>query len=68
IKFKDAVGRKFSFPWDLCKTWHGMEKLIQQAFAHVDVIGPHVMEGHYDLVGPDNEIILPPVWETMVQP
>jgi hypothetical protein len=21
IKFKDAVGRKFSFPWDLCKTW-----------------------------------------------
>lgn len=21
IKFKDAVGRKFSFPWDICKTW-----------------------------------------------
>jgi hypothetical protein len=21
IKFKDAVGRKFSFPFDLCKTW-----------------------------------------------
>lgn len=21
IKFKDAVGRKFSFPWALCKTW-----------------------------------------------
>jgi hypothetical protein len=21
IKFKDAVGRKFSFPWHLCKTW-----------------------------------------------
>lgn len=21
IKFKDAVGRKFSFPWQLCKTW-----------------------------------------------
>jgi hypothetical protein len=21
IKFKDAVGRKFSFPWNLCKTW-----------------------------------------------
>jgi hypothetical protein len=21
IRFKDAVGRKFSFPWDICKTW-----------------------------------------------
>jgi hypothetical protein len=21
VKFKDAVGRKFSFPWALCKTW-----------------------------------------------
>ncbi|OCK82476.1 hypothetical protein K432DRAFT_293157, partial [Lepidopterella palustris CBS 459.81] len=68
IKFKDAVGRKFSFPWHLCKTWKGMEELIKQAFLHVDVIGPHVHEGHYDLVGPDGEIILPQVWETMVQP
>lgn len=45
-----------------------MEDLIKQAFLHVDVIGPHVHEGHYDLVGPDGEIILPQIWETMVQP
>jgi hypothetical protein len=45
-----------------------MEELIKQAFLHVDIIGPHVHEGHYDLVGPDGEIILPQVWETMVQP
>jgi hypothetical protein len=45
-----------------------MEELIKQAFLHVDVIGPHVHEGHYDLVGPDGEIILPQVWETMIQP
>ncbi|CAO2649214.1 Nn.00g065990.m01.CDS01 [Neocucurbitaria sp. VM-36] len=68
IKFKDAVGRKFSFPWHICKTWKGMEELIKQAFLHVDTIGPHVQEGHYDLVAPDGEIILPQVWETMVQP
>jgi hypothetical protein len=86
IKFKDAVGRKFSFPWHLCKSWkvrriwshhddtvywllnQGMEELIKQAFLHVDIIGPHVHEGHYDLVGPDGEIIPPQVWETMVQP
>ncbi|KAI9826468.1 MAG: hypothetical protein M1819_007361 [Sarea resinae] len=68
IKFKDAVGRKFSFPFHLCNTWVGMEELIKQAFLHVEVIGPHVAEGHYDLVGPNGEIILPQVWETMVEP
>ncbi|KAL1852005.1 hypothetical protein Daus18300_012360 [Diaporthe australafricana] len=68
IKFKDAVGRKFNFPWNLCATWSSMEDLIKQAFAHVEVIGPHVQEGHYDLMGPDGEIILPVVWEKTVQP
>lgn len=45
-----------------------MEDLIKQAFLHVEVIGPHVADGHYDLVGPNGEIILPQVWETMVEP
>jgi hypothetical protein len=26
------------------------------------------MEGHYDLIGPNGEIILPQVWETMIEP
>ncbi|KAJ6006571.1 hypothetical protein N7451_004515 [Penicillium sp. IBT 35674x] len=68
IKFKDAVGRKFSFPFELCSTWQGMEDLIKQAFLHIEVIGPHVAEGHYDLVGPNGDIILPQVWETVVEP
>ena len=46
----------------------GMEDLIRQAFLHVEVIGPHVSEGHYDLVGPNGDIILPQVWETVVEP
>ena len=45
-----------------------MDELIKQAFLHVDVIGPHVQEGHYDLIGPNGEIILPTVWEKVVQP
>ena len=45
-----------------------MEELIKQAFMQVDVLGPHVMEGHYDLMGPDGEIILPSVWENVIQP
>ncbi|PMD42929.1 hypothetical protein L207DRAFT_382161, partial [Hyaloscypha variabilis F] len=68
IKFKDAVGRKFTFPFHMVKTWAGMEELIKQAFLHIDVIGPHVAEGHYDLVNPDGEIILPQAWELSVEP
>lgn len=45
-----------------------MEELIKQAFLHVEAIGPQVQEGHYDLVGPNGEIILPQVWETMIEP
>jgi hypothetical protein len=45
-----------------------MEDLIKQVFPHVDVLGPQVHEGHYDLIGPDGEIIPPQVWETTVQP
>ncbi|KAK2741466.1 hypothetical protein FQN57_005599 [Myotisia sp. PD_48] len=46
----------------------GMESLIQQAFLHVETIGQHVMDGHYHLFGPNGEIILPQVWETVVEP
>ena len=45
-----------------------MEELIRQAFVHVEGLGPHVAEGHYDLISPLGEIILPKLWETMVQP
>jgi hypothetical protein len=45
-----------------------MEDLIKQAFLHIEIIGPHVAEGHYDLVGPNGDIILPQVWETVVEP
>ncbi|KAK3309628.1 uncharacterized protein B0T15DRAFT_488345 [Chaetomium strumarium] len=68
IRFKDAVGRKFNFPFHLCQTWQGMEELINQAFLHVDVIGPHVLEGHYNLIGPNDEVILPTVWEKVITP
>ncbi|KAI1140400.1 hypothetical protein F5Y05DRAFT_378255 [Hypoxylon sp. FL0543] len=50
IRFKDAVGRKFIFPWEKANTWASMERLIRSCFAHVAVIGPHVDEGHYDLL------------------
>lgn len=68
IRFKDAIGRKFSFPWHICKTWKGMEGLIRQAFSHLDDISDMVQQGQYDLTGPDGEIILPQVWDAMIKP
>lgn len=68
IKFKDALGRKFNFPYEMCKTWKGMNDLICQAFAHVEPIGQMVVDGNYDLIGPSGEIILPQIWETVLEP
>ncbi|TVY25184.1 hypothetical protein LHYA1_G006052 [Lachnellula hyalina] len=68
IKFKDSIGRKYSFPWNLCSTWAGMEELIFAAFLGVDIVGPQVQAGRYDLVGPDGKIILPQVWEQLIEP
>jgi hypothetical protein len=68
---QDLEGTYFHLKFEITKDLHvtqGMEALINQAFLHVDVIGQHVHEGHYDLVGPDGEIILPQVYESMVKP
>lgn len=39
-----------------------------QAFLYVEVIGPYVAEGHYNLAALNGETILPRVWETMIEP
>lgn len=44
-----------------------MEELIRQAFLHIEIIGPHVADGHYDLIGPNGDIILPQVWATVIE-
>ena len=45
-----------------------MEELIKQAFLQVDVLGPHVQNGHYDLIAPSGEVVLPSTWELLVKP
>ena len=45
-----------------------MEELIQQAMLHIGVIGDHVKAGHFDLLGPDGNVVLPSVWEHSVEP
>lgn len=45
-----------------------MEELIEQAMLHVEFIGDHVKQGHFDLLSPDGSVILPSVWEQFVEP
>jgi hypothetical protein len=45
-----------------------MEELIRQAFLHVKPVGPHIIEGNYDLIDPNGEVILARAWETTVEP
>ena len=45
-----------------------MESLITEAFLHVAILSSHVADGHFDLVGPQDEIILPSIWEAIIGP
>ena len=45
-----------------------MEYLIKEAFLHMADLGPHVADGQYDLLGPKGEILLPSIWESVIEP
>ncbi|KAK4158723.1 hypothetical protein QBC43DRAFT_223682 [Cladorrhinum sp. PSN259] len=45
-----------------------MESMIYQAFQYTEFIEPHVRSGHYNLIGPDGEKIIPSRWHEVVQP
>ncbi|KAL8894021.1 MAG: hypothetical protein Q9192_004699 [Flavoplaca navasiana] len=68
IKLKDVMGRNHRFPFANCKTWEGIHYLICEAFSHVEGLGPHVSESHYDLMDPSGNIILPVIWEDVIEP
>ena len=45
-----------------------MKTSVRRAFVNIEHIGPHVANGCYNLLNPDNEIILPSAWEMVIQP
>jgi hypothetical protein len=45
-----------------------MENFIRQAFKHVEGLESQVNAGNYDLLGPDDQIILPRDWDRVVEP
>ncbi|KAH6652924.1 hypothetical protein BKA67DRAFT_659578 [Truncatella angustata] len=60
IQFTDAVGRAFVFPWEKARTWEGIKRLIDACCLHVDIIAPHVLAGHFDLIADTNPIFASP--------
>ncbi|KAK7750881.1 hypothetical protein SLS62_007144 [Diatrype stigma] len=50
IRFKDAYGKHYVFPWERARTWDGMKGFIDSCFSHVDVNRPRVIAGQYDLL------------------
>ncbi len=45
-----------------------MEDLINQAFLNNNIIKSRIIEGHYDLLSPSGDTILPALWENLVEP
>ncbi|KAL2075039.1 hypothetical protein VTL71DRAFT_8819 [Oculimacula yallundae] len=77
VRSNDAVGRKFSFPFEICRTWEvvwrriyfqGVEKQIKDSVFHVEPIRTSVDDGCYNLINPGVQIILPQVWEATIKP
>ncbi|KAK0651009.1 hypothetical protein B0T16DRAFT_403014 [Cercophora newfieldiana] len=67
VSFKDCVGRKFLFPFEFCKNWDDMRNLIESAFLHVEIIGPNVFRGFYDLII-NGDIVMPALWSSSIRP
>lgn len=68
IKLKDAAGRNYTLPWQLCKTWTGMEELLRQSLWSDANLGSSVLGGLYYISDEQGAIILPQVWDSVVQP
>lgn len=45
-----------------------MKELVNSAFLHVEIIGPMVQQGFYDIITEEGEIILPKCWASVVKP
>ena len=42
--------------------------MIKEAFLHVADLGPRVADDEYDLFDPKDEIIMPSIWESVIEP
>ncbi|GMF87711.1 unnamed protein product [Aspergillus oryzae] len=61
IIVEDPNGKALMFPYDLCHTW--------KAFSgDRNALSQDIARGNYELLSEDGSIVLPIVWENLVQP
>ncbi|KAJ4115365.1 hypothetical protein NW768_011217 [Fusarium equiseti] len=64
----NALGQQFTFPFHLIRKWKGMEQKIKEALGQHEVLGPQILSGHYDVIGPTGSIIMPNCWRFVIKP
>ncbi|KAK0616429.1 hypothetical protein B0T14DRAFT_435367, partial [Immersiella caudata] len=67
LKFSDEFGRKFSFPFNACRTWEQMQASVKRVFVGLQVIGPLVQDGLFDILDPNGDIVGPDDWDSIVR-
>ncbi|KAL2691381.1 hypothetical protein Neosp_001766 [[Neocosmospora] mangrovei] len=68
VFLKDALGRKFKLPFYKVEKFEGIHRLLNAAFAGVDVLGPHVCDGHFYLEDSDGYQLVPELWDDLIRP
>ncbi|OJJ76865.1 hypothetical protein ASPBRDRAFT_70444 [Aspergillus brasiliensis CBS 101740] len=68
VTFKDPVGREFKLPFNQCRSFAAMEKLMKQVFRSDTILGPHIARGDYQLTSPDGTPITRDSWDSGIQP
>ncbi|KAH8899099.1 hypothetical protein GQ53DRAFT_742187 [Thozetella sp. PMI_491] len=69
ITLTDKIGRAYKLPFHRCNTWEGLNEFLKDIFQVSDSAGyTTVKQGHYDIVGPDGEILSSSLWEDVVEP
>ncbi|RSL67335.1 hypothetical protein CEP53_002991 [Fusarium sp. AF-6] len=64
----DTGSRNFTLPYEHCRTWEMMEKILIQAFTNTE-LEDEVRNGRYDIVNNDTDAIIPPrTWRSAILP
>ncbi|PMD37984.1 hypothetical protein L207DRAFT_555435 [Hyaloscypha variabilis F] len=60
--------KTWTFPWQFCCTWSGFHELLKQAIGDGPITLANIEKGNFDLLDPDDNIIIPQVWESLAKP
>jgi len=67
VKFKDAAGRTWVFPYKYCRRWETFRVLVIKCYVDNPAVLQHVERGNYWLFGPDDQALMPDLWSDTVK-